>query len=167
MFGICSTQQKFIKHKQTRSITDCFFFIFGYLKFLKITQSKSEMQKQEVCTVSSIVLLLTLIRHNTAFMLPVSPVFYTKERVRLLVLEDEVFCVFRPANRCSARCSLVEINFLTLKQLFAYFKVIKCIKLCKLLVINMFYYIFLRQNKEKTHFPQESTSFWVSTSLKE
>ena len=32
-----------------------------------LTQSKSEMQKQEVCTVSSIALLLTLIRHNTVF----------------------------------------------------------------------------------------------------
>ena len=32
-----------------------------------------------------------------------------------------VCCVFRPANGCSARCSLVELNFLTLKQLFAYF----------------------------------------------
>ena len=30
-------------------------------------------------------------------------------------------CVFRPANGCSAHCSLVEINFLPLKQLFAWF----------------------------------------------
>ena len=36
-------------------------------------------------------------------------------------------CVFQPANRHTARRSLVEIK-LTLKQLFAYFKVIKCIK---------------------------------------
>ena len=28
-------------------------------------------------------------------------------------------CVFRPANGCSARCLLVEIDFLTLKQLFS------------------------------------------------
>ena len=30
-------------------------------------------------------------------------------------------CVFRPAIGCSARRSLVKINFLTLKQLFGYF----------------------------------------------
>ena len=35
-------------------------------------------------------------------------------------------CVFRPANGCSARRSLIEINFLTLKQLFAHFLVNKC-----------------------------------------
>ena len=34
-------------------------------------------------------------------------------------------CVFRPVNGCSAHRSLVEINFLTLKQLFAYFLVNK------------------------------------------
>ena len=39
-----------------------------------------------------------------------------------LFLSD--YCVFRPANGCSARRSLVEIKFLTLKQLFAYFLVI-------------------------------------------
>ena len=27
------------------------------------------------------------------------------------------------------------------------------------------YYTFLRQNKERSHFPQESTNFWVSTSF--
>ena len=32
-----------------------------------------------------------------------------------------ICCVFRPANGCSARLSLVKINFLMLKQLFAYF----------------------------------------------
>ena len=37
-------------------------------------------------------------------------------------------CVFQPANRCSACRLLVEINFLMLLKLFAYFKVIKCIK---------------------------------------
>ena len=35
--------------------------------------------------------------------------------------------VFQPVNGCSACRSLVEINFLKLKQLFAYFKVIKSI----------------------------------------
>ena len=34
-------------------------------------------------------------------------------------------CVFRPANRCSTRHSMVKINFLMLKQLFVYFLVNK------------------------------------------
>ena len=37
-------------------------------------------------------------------------------------------CVFQPANGCSACRLLVEINFLTLKQLFTYFLVNKCMK---------------------------------------
>ena len=36
---------------------------------------------------------------------------------------NNVCCVFRPANGCLARSSLVEINFLMLKQLFACFLV--------------------------------------------
>ena len=40
-----------------------------------------------------------------------------------------ICCVFRPANGCSACRSLVKINFLTLKQLFALFYTKKSISL--------------------------------------
>ena len=36
------------------------------------TESRSKMQKQEVCKESSIVLLLTLIRHNMVIILTIS-----------------------------------------------------------------------------------------------
>ena len=37
-------------------------------------------------------------------------------------------CAFRPANGCSTRRSLVEINFLMFKQLFTSFSIIKYVK---------------------------------------
>ena len=39
--------------------------------------------------------------------------------LNVIILEhNKSCCVFPPANKCSARPSLVEINFLMLKQLF-------------------------------------------------
>ena len=47
--------------------TSCFGWNILYVEVCQVTQSKSKTQKQEVSTVSSIVLLLTLIGHNMVF----------------------------------------------------------------------------------------------------
>ena len=54
----------------------------------ELTQSKSKMRKQEQCTVSSIVILLTLIEHNIVFIsltisLEIQKTFLTLRRFEL------------------------------------------------------------------------------------
>ena len=118
----------------------------GFATHLLILQTKSFVQALELsifiltsyCKIILLELCQGALTLLTLFLSSVRPIFSIQKLDTTLVLfwcpctETDLFivyselrfvlslscCVFQPVNGCSARCSLVQISFLTIKQLF-------------------------------------------------
>ena len=75
-----------------------------------------------------------------------------------ILLIQTICCVLCPVNGCSACRLLVEIICFCFKTSFLYFSVTNERK-------RNYFKQFVSLYQEKSHFPQEWTSFWVSTSV--